>query len=71
MFKSKRGSITFVAYVAMLFFAMYGMILFSNSISASKLQSRAIENIKNSYSTGTSVEEMKSLYNSYSTKLSN
>ena len=67
MFKSKRGSITFVAYVAMMFFAMYGIIIFSNSISSYNIQSQAIKNIQDSYSINTSEQEMISLYNRYST----
>ena len=67
MLKSKRGSITFVAYVAMLFFAMYGIILFSNSISAYANQTSAIENVQASYNNNTSEQSMKSIYNKYST----
>ncbi|MBQ9266701.1 MAG: hypothetical protein IJ217_00180 [Clostridia bacterium] len=69
MLKSKRGSVTFVAYVAMLFFAMYGIILFSNSISAYNLQSKAIANVQNSYGVNVSDEAMKSVYNRYSTPI--
>ena len=69
MLKSKRGSITFVAYVAMLFFAMYGIILLSNSISAYKLQSEAIKNIQESYASNVSTQEMISTYNRYSTPI--
>ena len=66
MFKSKRGSITFVAYIAMIFFAMYGIILLRNSISAYNLQSEAIKNIQESYSANVSDQEMISMYNMYS-----
>ena len=66
MFKSKRGSVTFVAYIAMLFFAMYGIVLFSNSVSAYNIQSRAIKNIQDSYSSNVSEQEMISMYNRYS-----
>lgn len=70
MFKSKRGSVTFVAYVAMLFFAMYGIILFSNSISAYNNQTKAIKNVQDSYNANVSEQTMKSLYNRYSTVIS-
>ena len=66
MFKTKRGSVTFVAYIAMLFFAMYGIILLSNSISAYNIQSEAIKNIQESYSANVSEQEMISMYNRYS-----
>ena len=69
MFKSKRGSVTFVAYVAMLFFAMYGIILYSNSVSAYNIQSAAIKNIKETYSVDASEENMKTLYNNISTPI--
>ena len=65
MFKNKRGSITFVAYLAMMFFAMYGIILFRNSISAYNNQNKAIKNVQDSYSINTSEQAMKSLYNKY------
>ena len=66
MFKNKRGSITLIAYIAMMFFAMYGIILFSNSISAYSNQSKAIKNVQDSYGMYTSEQAMKSLYNRYS-----
>ena len=69
MLKSKRGSVTLIAYVAMLFFAMYGIILYSNSVSSYSIQSRAIKNIQESYNSNVSLEEMRSLYNSYSTPI--
>lgn len=69
MFKSKRGSITFVAYVAMLFFAMYGIILYSNSVSAYNIQSTAIKNIKETYGVDVPEESMKTLYNNISTPI--
>lgn len=69
MLKSNRGSITFVAYVAMLFFAMYGIILYSNSVSAYKVQSDAMKNIIEAYGANTSIESMKSIYNNYSTPI--
>lgn len=69
MFKSKRGSVTFVAYVAMLFFAMYGIILYSNSVAAYNIQSAAIKNIKETYSVDASEESMRTLYNNISTPI--
>lgn len=69
MFKSKRGSVTFVAYVAMLFFAMYGIILFSNSVSSYTNQTKAIENVQRSYNSNVSEQSMKSIYNKYSTPI--
>lgn len=68
--KNKRGSVTFIAYIAMLFFAMYGIILFGNSVSSYTNQTKAIENIQNVYNVNTSEQLMKSVYNSYSTVIS-
>lgn len=69
MFKSKRGSVTFIAYVAMLFFAMYGVILYSNSVSAYNIQSTAMKNIKDTYAVDISEETMRTLYNNISTPI--
>ena len=61
--KGRRGSITFVAYVAMLFFALYGVIIYSNSINAYVVQSKAMENVKKAYDSQLSTNELINIYN--------
>ncbi len=70
MLKSKRGSVTIVAYVAMLFFAMYGIIIFSNSVTSYTVQTQAIENIQRAYTENATLENMQSIYQLYSTPIS-
>lgn len=69
MLKSKRGSITMIAYIAMLFFAMYGVILYSNSVTSYTVQTKAIENIQRAYTEDATLENMQSLYRLYSTPI--
>lgn len=62
--KNERGSVTFIAYVAMLFFALYGIIIYSNSTNAYLTQSKAIENVKKAYDADYSTSELITIYNS-------
>ena len=62
--KNERGSVTFIAYVAMLFFALYGIILYSNSTSAYVTQSNAMDNVKKAYEGDYSTEELINIYKS-------
>ena len=49
MLKNTRGSITMMAYVAMLFFSLYGAIVYGNAVRKYKIQTDAIQTISNSY----------------------
>lgn len=62
MLKNTRGSVTMVAFIAMLFFSLYSIIIFSNSVRAFVIQSNSIKTIKTVYSSDVSVEKMRDIY---------
>ncbi len=62
MLKDKRGSITMMAYVAMLFFSLYGAIVFGNAFRKYKIQTDAIQTISNAYDFQMSEQELYRLY---------
>ena len=47
MLKDTRGSITMMAYVAMLFFSLYGAVVLGHAARKYKIQTDAIQTIKN------------------------
>jgi len=62
MLKDTRGSITMMAYVAMLFFSLYGAIVFGNAVRKYKIQTDAIQTISNSYDFQMEPQELYRLY---------
>ena len=62
MLKSTRGSITMMAYVAMLFFSLYGAIVFGNAVRKYNIQTDEINSIKNAYNFQMSDEELYRVY---------
>lgn len=62
MLKDTRGSITMMAYVAMLFFSLYGAIVAGNAARKYKIQTDAIQSISNSYDFQMSDQELYRLY---------
>lgn len=62
MLKDTRGSITMMAYVAMLFFSLYGAIVFGNAARKYNIQSDEINSIMNSYDFQMSDQELQRLY---------
>ena len=62
MLKSTRGSVTMMAYVAMLFFSLYGAIVFGNAVRKYNIQTSQIITIQNSYDFRLSDSELQSLY---------
>lgn len=61
-FKDTKGSVTMMAYVAMLFFSLYGAIVLGNAARKYKIQTNAIQTIKNSYDFQMSDQELYRLY---------
>ena len=62
MLKDVRGSITMMAYVAMLFFSLYGAVVLGHAARKYKIQTDAIQTIKNSYDVQLSDQELYRLY---------
>ncbi len=62
MLKETRGSITMMAFVAMLFFSLYGAIVLGNAVRKYKIQSDSIVNIQNAYDAEKTDEELYYLY---------
>lgn len=62
MLKNTRGSVTMMAYVAMLFFSLYGAIVFGNAVRKYNIQSDEIKTIQNSYDFQMSDQELYRLY---------
>jgi len=62
LFKDERGSVTIMAYVAMLFISLYGAILLGNATRKYKIQSDEINSIKASYMTNIDGNELQALY---------
>lgn len=62
--KDTRGSVTMMAYVAMLFFSLYGAIVFGNAVRKYNIQTDEIKTIQNAYDFQMSDQE---LYRFYST----
>ena len=62
MLKDTRGSITMMAYVAMLFFSLYGAIVLGNALRKYNIQTNEIKTIKNSYDFQMSDQELYRLY---------
>ena len=62
MLKSTRGSVTMMAYVAMLFFSLYGAIVFGNAVRKYNIQTSQITTIQNSYDFRLSDNELQALY---------
>lgn len=62
MLKNTRGSITMMAYVAMLFFSLYGAIVFGNAVRKYNIQTDEINTIINAYDFQMSDQELHRLY---------
>ena len=62
MLKDTRGSITMMAYVAMLFFSLYGAIVLGNALRKYNIQTNEIATIKNAYDFQMSDQELYRLY---------
>lgn len=62
MLKNTRGSVTMMAYVAMLFFSLYGAIVFGNAVRKYNIQTSQITTIQNSYDFRLSDSELQALY---------
>ena len=62
MLKNTRGSITMMAYVAMLFFSLYGAIVFGNAVRKYNIQTNEIKTIQNAYDFQMNDEELYRLY---------
>jgi len=62
MLKNNRGSITMMAYVAMLFFSLYGAIVFGNAVRKYNIQTSEIQTIQNAYDFQMTDEELYRLY---------
>lgn len=62
MIKDTRGSVTMMAYVAMLFFSLYGAIVYGNAVTKYNIQTNEIKTIQNAYDFQMSDEELRRLY---------
>lgn len=62
MLKNTRGSVTMMAYVAMLFFSLYGAIVLGNALRKYNIQTNEINTIKNAYDFQMSDQELQRLY---------
>lgn len=62
MFKSTRGSVTLMAYAAMIFFALYGVLLFGNAARKYKIQTEAIDTITSVYTVNMEAEQLSKIY---------
>lgn len=62
MLKDTRGSVTMMAYVAMLFFSLYGAIVFGNAVRKYNIQTNEIKTIQNAYDFQMTDEELQRLY---------
>lgn len=62
MLKNNKGSVTMMAYVAVLFFSIYGVIVYSNSVRKYSIQTDEIQSIVNSYNFNMSDQELYRLY---------
>lgn len=62
MLKSKRGSITLMAYASMIFFALYCILLCSNAARKYKIQTESINVITSVYSNEMSASELSKIY---------
>ena len=62
MLKDKRGSVTVMAYVAMLFISLYGAILLGNASRKYKVQTDQINSIMSSYNYNVEGNEIITLY---------
>ena len=62
MLKDTRGSVTMMAYVAMLFFSLYGAIVLGNAARKYKIQTDAIQTISKAYDFQMSDQELHRLY---------
>ena len=62
MLKDTRGSVTMMAFVAMLFFSLYGAIVFGNAVRKYNIQTSQIKTIQNAYDFNMSDNELQTLY---------
>lgn len=62
MLKSKKGSITLMAYASMIFFALYCVLLCSNSARKYKIQTESIKVINSVYDNDIGVDELTKIY---------
>ncbi len=62
MFKSKKGSITLMAYASMIFFALYCVILCGNSARKYKIQTESIKVINSVYDNDLAQDELIKIY---------
>lgn len=62
MRNNTRGSITMMAYAAMLFISLFGAILLGNAMRKYKVQTDAIATITNAYDFQMSDQELYRLY---------
>ena len=62
MLKNTRGSVTMMAYVAMLFFSLYGAIVLGNALRKYNIQTNEINTITNAYDFQMSDQELQRLY---------
>lgn len=62
MFKSTKGSVTFMAYTAMLLFALYGVLLCSNAARRYKVQASAIDVITEVYNNNIGADQLSKIY---------
>lgn len=62
MWKSKKGSITLMAYASMIFFALYCILLCSNAARKYKIQTESIKVITSVYNNDIDASEMSKIY---------
>lgn len=62
MLKNTRGSVTMMAFVAMLFFSLYGAIVFGNAARKYNIQTSQIKTIQKAYNFNLSDDELQTLY---------
>lgn len=62
MFKSRKGSVTLMAYAAMLLFALYGVLLCSNAARRYKVQATAIDVITDVYNDNFAADQLSKIY---------
>lgn len=62
MWKSRRGSITLMAYASMIFFALYCILLCSNAARKYKIQTESIKVITSVYNNDVETNELSKIY---------
>ena len=62
MFKSRKGSVTLMAYAAMLLFALYGVLLCSNAARRYNVQATAIDVITDVYNDNFAADQLSKIY---------